>query len=114
MSSVAKVTDSTFNLEVLNSVIPVLVNFWDPRYICCRTVASVVNEVAEQYMGQVKVVEVNTDENPSVTSRLCVRSIPTLMIFQGGEQVDTVVGAVPKIVLTNTLEEHFNLNENWQ
>lgn len=112
MSSVAKVTDSTFNLEVLDSAIPVLVNFWAPRCSPSRTVATIVDEVAEQYIGQVKVVKVNTDENPSVASEHNIRSIPTLMIFKDGQRVDMVVGAVPKTTLTNTLEKYFNLNAN--
>ena len=107
MSSVAQVTDSTFNLEVLGSVIPVLVSFWSPRCSPCKTVAPIVDEVAEQYSGQVKVVKVNTDENPSVASEHNIRSIPTLMIFSGGQQVDMVVGSVPKTTLTNTLDSYF-------
>jgi len=107
MSSVAQVTDSTFNLEVIDSVIPVLVSFWSPRCRPCKTVAPIVDEVAEQYIGQVKVVKVNTDENPSVASEHNIRSIPTLMIFEGGQQVDMVVGSVPKTTLTNTLDSYF-------
>jgi len=69
-------------------------------------VAPVVDEIAEQYDGQVKVVKVNTDENPSVASQYGIRSIPTLMIFKGGQRVDMVVGAVPKTTLSNTLEKY--------
>jgi thioredoxin 1 len=69
-------------------------------------VAPVVEEIAEQYNGQVKVVKVNTDENPSVASQYGIRSIPTLMIFKEGQRVDMVVGAVPKTTLANTLEKY--------
>jgi len=69
-------------------------------------VAPVVDEVAQQYDGQVKVVKVNTDENPSVASQYGIRSIPTLMIFKGGQRVDMVVGAVPKTTLASTLEKY--------
>jgi thioredoxin 1 len=69
-------------------------------------VAPVVEEIAEQYDGQVKVVKVNTDENPSVASHYGIRSIPTLMIFKEGQRVDMVVGAVPKTTLANTLEKY--------
>ncbi len=69
-------------------------------------VAPVVDEISEQYDGQVKVVKVNTDENPSVASQYGIRSIPTLMIFKGGQRVDMVVGAVPKTTLANTLEKY--------
>ncbi|HIK57092.1 MAG TPA: thioredoxin [Synechococcales cyanobacterium M55_K2018_004] len=106
MSAAAAVTDSTFKQEVLESELPVLVDFWAPWCGPCRMVAPVVDEIAEQYAGQVKVVKVNTDENPSVASQYGIRSIPTLMIFKGGQRVDMVVGAVPKSTLSNTLEKH--------
>jgi thioredoxin 1 len=106
MSAAAQVTDSTFKQEVLDSEVPVLVDFWAPWCGPCRMVAPVVDEIAEQYTGQVKVVKVNTDENPSVASQYGIRSIPTLMIFKGGQRVDMVVGAVPKTTLANTLEKY--------
>ncbi|NEP17707.1 MAG: thioredoxin [Leptolyngbya sp. SIO4C1] len=104
--SAAQVTDSTFKQEVLESELPVLVDFWAPWCGPCRMVAPVVDEIAEQYDGQVKVVKVNTDDNPSVASQYGIRSIPTLMIFKGGQRVDMVVGAVPKTTLANTLEKY--------
>ncbi|MGB3787429.1 MAG: thioredoxin [Phormidesmis sp.] len=104
--SAAQVTDSTFKQEVLESDTPVLVDFWAPWCGPCRMVAPVVDEISEQYDGQVKVVKVNTDENPSVASQYGIRSIPTLMIFKGGQRVDMVVGAVPKTTLANTLEKY--------
>uniref|UniRef100_B8HXJ9 Thioredoxin n=1 Tax=Cyanothece sp. (strain PCC 7425 / ATCC 29141) TaxID=395961 RepID=B8HXJ9_CYAP4 len=106
MSAALKVTDSTFKQEVLDSEVPVLVDFWAPWCGPCRMVAPVVDEISEQYAGQVKVVKVNTDENPSVASQYGIRSIPTLMIFKGGQKVDMVVGAVPKTTLATTLEKH--------
>jgi thioredoxin 1 len=104
--SAAQVTDSTFKQEVLESELPVLVDFWAPWCGPCRMVAPVVDEISEQYDGKVKVVKVNTDENPSVASQYGIRSIPTLMIFKGGQRVDMVVGAVPKTTLANTLEKY--------
>ena len=104
--SASQVTDSTFKQEVLESEAPVLVDFWAPWCGPCRMVAPVVDEISEQYDGQVKVVKVNTDENPSVASQYGIRSIPTLMIFKGGQRVDMVVGAVPKTTLANTLEKY--------
>ena len=106
MSTAAPVTDSTFTEEVLNSDVPVLVDFWAPWCGPCRMVAPVVDEIAEQYEGQVKVVKLNTDENPTIATQYGIRSIPTLMIFKNGQKVDTVVGAVPKTTLSNTLERY--------
>jgi thioredoxin 1 len=106
MSAAAQVTDATFKQEVLDSDVPVLVDFWAPWCGPCRMVAPVVDEIATQYEGQVKVVKVNTDENPSVASQYGIRSIPTLMIFKGGQRVDMVVGAVPKTTLSNAIEKH--------
>ncbi|RMF21143.1 MAG: thioredoxin [Cyanobacteria bacterium J083] len=106
MSATAAVTDANFKEEVLDSDVPVLVDFWAPWCGPCRMVAPVVEEIAEQYDGKVKVVKVNTDENPNVASQYGIRSIPTLMIFKGGQRVDMVVGAVPKTTLANTLEKY--------
>ncbi|MGD1910816.1 MAG: thioredoxin [Rivularia sp. (in: cyanobacteria)] len=106
MSSAAQVTDSTFKQEVLDSEVPVLVDFWAPWCGPCRMVSPVVDEISSQFEGQIKVVKVNTDENPNVASQYGIRSIPTLMIFKGGQKVDMVVGAVPKTTLANTLEKY--------
>ena len=106
MSTALQVTDASFKQDVLDSEIPVLVDFWAPWCGPCRMVAPVVDEIAEQYKGQVKVVKLNTDENPNVASQYGIRSIPTLMIFKGGQRVDMVVGAVPKTTLATTLEKY--------
>ncbi|NJN31042.1 MAG: thioredoxin [Synechococcales cyanobacterium RM1_1_8] len=106
MSAAAPVTDANFKQEVLENDLPVLVDFWAPWCGPCRMVAPVVDEIAQQYDGQVKVVKVNTDESPSVASQYGIRSIPTLMVFKGGQRVDMVVGAVPKATLANTLEKY--------
>ena len=106
MSAAASVTDSSFKQEVLDSDRPVLVDFWAPWCGPCRMVAPVVEEIAVQYEGQIKVVKVNTDENPQIASQYGIRSIPTLMIFKDGQKVDMVVGAVPKSTLSNTLEKY--------
>ncbi|MEI6443885.1 MAG: thioredoxin [Nostocales cyanobacterium ELA583] len=106
MSTVDAVTDSSFQVDVLNSEVPVLVDFWAPWCGPCRMVAPVVQEIAIQYEGQLKVVKVNTDDNPQIASQYGIRSIPTLMIFKDGQKVDMVVGAVPKTTLSNTLEKY--------
>ncbi|MGP0128168.1 MAG: thioredoxin [cyanobacterium endosymbiont of Rhopalodia musculus] len=106
MSKPAEVTDEKFKDDVLDSDIPVLVDFWAPWCGPCRMVAPVVEEIAEQYEGKVKVVKLNTDDNPQIASQYGIRSIPTLMIFKEGQRVDMVVGAVPKTTLANTIEKY--------
>lgn len=106
MSATAQVTDASFKDDVLDSELPVLVDFWAPWCGPCRMVAPVVDEIAQQYAGKVKVVKLNTDDNPNTASQYGIRSIPTLMIFKGGQRVDMVVGAVPKTTLASTLEKY--------
>jgi len=110
MSEVPAVTDANFKYEVLDSADLVLVDFWAPWCGPCRMVAPVVAEIAEMFIGKVKVVKLNTDENPIIASQYRIRSIPTLMIFKEGQKVDTVVGAVPKTTLANTLNKHLGVN----
>ncbi|ABX09060.1 Thiol-disulfide isomerase and thioredoxin [Prochlorococcus marinus str. MIT 9211] len=106
MSSAAAVTDSSFEQEVLQSDVPVLVDFWAPWCGPCRMVAPIVDEISKDFEGKIKVCKLNTDENPNVASQYGIRSIPTLMIFKGGQKVDTVVGAVPKATLSGTISKH--------
>ncbi|MCL2930315.1 MAG: thioredoxin [Trichodesmium sp. St16_bin4-tuft] len=108
---VPQVTDSSFKKDVLGSDIPVLVDFWAPWCGPCRMVAPVVEEIADQFKDKVKVVKINTDDNPNIASQYGIRSIPTLMIFKEGQKVDMVVGAVPKNTLANTLEKYLQTQE---
>lgn len=102
-------TDENFQKEVLESPIPVLVDFWAPWCGPCRMVAPVVEELANEYAGKVKVAKLNTDENMETASQYGIMSIPTLGIFQRGELVDAAIGVVPKKVLKAKLDEHLGM-----
>lgn len=99
-------TDNNFNNEVLTSGVPVLVDFWAPWCGPCRMVAPIVEEIANEFQGKLKVVKINTDENFNVASKYGIMSIPTLGIFKNGRMVDAVIGAVPKNYLVNKINPH--------
>ena len=101
-------TDFNFETEVLTSQTPVLVDFWAPWCGPCRMVAPVVEEIANELQGKLKVVKINTDENYNVASKYGIMSIPTLGIFKQGKLVDSVIGAVPKNYLLSKLNTHLN------
>jgi thioredoxin 1 len=106
MQNLIEGTDANFTQEVLNSDTPVLVDFWAPWCGPCRMVAPVVEEIANEMVGKLKVVKVNTDENGSVAGQYGIRSIPTLGIFKNGKLVDSVIGAVPKQHLVSKITPH--------
>ncbi len=106
MVNVIKGTDLNFSEEVLNSKLPVLVDFWAPWCGPCRMVGPVVEDIANELNGKLKVVKVNTDENKMIASQYGIRSIPTLGIFKNGKMVDGLVGAVPKNQLLSKITPH--------
>ncbi|MEL6382630.1 MAG: thioredoxin [Cyanobacteria bacterium J06626_18] len=106
MSAVAEITTANFETDVLQNDLPVLGDFWAPWCGPCRLVSGVVDELAQDYAGRVKVVKINTDEQAAIASQYGIRSIPTLIVFKGGQVVDQVIGAVPKTTLAKALDKY--------
>ncbi len=105
---ILEVTTASWEKEVLNDSGLVLIDFWAVWCGPCRMIAPTVEELAKEYAGKVKVVKLNTDENPEIASRYKIMGIPTLMFFKGGQKVDQIVGAVPKPQLKAKLESLIN------
>lgn len=104
------VTDSNFQQEVLNSEKPVLVDFWAVWCGPCKMIAPVVEELAKEYAGQLKVGKLDVDNNPEVSMKYGIRSIPTLMVFKEGKVVEQIIGAVPKRNLVEKVLPHITVN----
>ncbi len=105
MTKPYEVTDANFESEVLKSDKPVLVDFWAPWCGPCRMVAPIVDELSDEYEGKVKFVKLNTDDNIGTASKYQIRSIPTLLVFKGGEAVGQIIGFRPKSDLKKRLDE---------
>jgi thioredoxin len=101
---VLHVTDATFEQEVMKSATPVLIDFWAPWCAPCRAIAPMVDELAAEYEGRLKVVKINVDDNPQVPARFGVRGIPNLVIIKGGEVKQQIVGAAAKKNLIAALD----------
>ena len=101
MSDLLEVTDENFDAEIVNSDVPAMVDFWAPWCGPCKMVAPILNELAEEHQGRLKIGKVNVEESPRTASQYGIMSIPTLIFFKGGEVYHTIVGAQPK----NHIEE---------
>lgn len=105
MGSALHTTDASFQKDVLDSKVPVLVDFWAEWCGPCRMVGPVLDELAKEYEGKIKVAKVNVDENQQVSMDFHIRSIPTLLFFKNGQMVKQLIGAHPKAKLVSELQE---------
>lgn len=100
------ITDANFEQEVLKSNLPVLIDFWAEWCAPCRMIAPMVEEIAKEYDGKLKVGKLDVDSNPQVSMKYGVRSIPTLLVFRDGRVVEQIIGAVPKRQLVDKISSH--------
>ena len=100
---IVHVTDASFDQEVLKSPTPVLIDFWAPWCAPCRAIAPIIDDLAGEYSGRLKVVKMNVDDNPQTPGRYGVRGIPNLLIIKGGEVKEQIIGAVPKGTLVKAV-----------
>lgn len=103
MADVTAVSDDSFEREVLQSPTPVLVDFWAPWCAPCRAIAPTVEELSREYAGKLKVVKMNVDDNPRTPTQYGVRGIPNLIVFNGGQVKEQIIGAVPKSKLVDAI-----------
>jgi thioredoxin 1 len=106
MSNTVELTDENFRKEVLQSEVPVLVDFWAIWCSPCKIVGPILEEIARDYDGKIKVGKLDVDGNRQSATNFGIQSIPTILLFQGGEVVETMIGAVPKAHIVNKVAKH--------
>jgi thioredoxin 1 len=108
MGQPVTVSDATFEAEVVNSSTPVLVDFWAPWCGPCRVVGPILDEIAQEQEGALKIAKVNVDENHGVASQLGISSIPTMILYKDGQAVEKIIGAQPKNRILQAISQHVN------
>ncbi|KAL1831164.1 hypothetical protein ACET3Z_000815 [Daucus carota] len=106
VDTVQVVTDTTWDSLVLGSELPAIVDFWAPWCGPCRMIAPIIDDLAKEYAGKINCFKLNTDESPNVAGRYGIRSIPTVLFFKEGEKKDSIIGAVPKSTLCDTIDKY--------
>lgn len=104
--AVSEISDQSFDADVLKSDLPVLVDFWAPWCGPCRLIGPIVEELSNEFDGKVKVVKLNTDDNPQTATQYHISGIPSLLLFKDGQVADQLVGAVPKDRIQNMISQH--------